>query len=252
MKTKQYAVEVLEKRSHGRYGKDVFQVWCLSETSKERAVEFGYEILAGMTYKEIIKDFVKKFNLKNLYPNEKNYQDFQPWKNIILGGISQIGERDVILAVQGKKPCGVMAFYEQDKQINLTHLAKWRASSSSDTKFVGKILMHHLFDVAGKKDALNISLYPSYCEPRGKNCKPFYLDLGFRHSAGGSLNLFGVNYAQKAAQLEYFFDYKKLKDQSYVDAKKQAIIDKAKSMGYSVEERSENGAVKLKLVKRVY
>ena len=80
--------------------------------------------------------------------------------------------------------------------------------------------MHHLFDVAGKKDALNISLYPSYCAPRGKNCKSFYLDLGFRHSAGGSLNLFGVNYAQKAAQLEYFFDYKKLKDQSYVDAKK--------------------------------
>lgn len=62
MKTKQYAVEVLEKRSHGRYGKDVFQVWCLSETSKERVVEFGYEILAGMTYKEIIKDFAEEHN----------------------------------------------------------------------------------------------------------------------------------------------------------------------------------------------
>ena len=169
---------------------------------------------------KIIKDFARNFNLKNLYPKEKSYLDFQPWENIILGGIYQIGERDVILAVQGKKPCGVMAFYEQDKQINLTHLAKWRANPSSNTKFVGKILMHHLFDVASKKDALNISLYPSYCEPRGKNCKPFYLDLGFRFSAGGSLNLFGVNYARKAAQLEYFFDYKKLKDQSYVDAKK--------------------------------
>ena len=60
MKTKQYAVEVLEKRSHGRYGKDIFQVWCLSETSKERAVEFGYEILAGMTFNEILKPFCEE------------------------------------------------------------------------------------------------------------------------------------------------------------------------------------------------
>ncbi len=43
-----------------------------------------------------------------------------------------------------------------------------------------------------------------------------------------------------------------LEKKSYVNAKKQAIIDKAKSMGYSVEEHVENGAVKLKLVKRVY
>lgn len=60
MKTKQYAVEVLEKTSHGKYGKDTFQVWCLSETSKARAVEFGYEILAGMTYREIIKDYCEE------------------------------------------------------------------------------------------------------------------------------------------------------------------------------------------------
>ena len=43
-----------------------------------------------------------------------------------------------------------------------------------------------------------------------------------------------------------------LEKQNYVEAKKQAIIAKAKSMGYSVEERNENGAVKLKLVRRVY
>ena len=60
MKTKQYGVEVLEKRSHGIHGKDTYQVWCLSETSKERAVEFGYEILAGMTFREILKEYCEE------------------------------------------------------------------------------------------------------------------------------------------------------------------------------------------------
>ncbi len=43
-----------------------------------------------------------------------------------------------------------------------------------------------------------------------------------------------------------------LERQSFVEAKKQAIIEKAKAMGYSVQERIENGAVKLKLIKRIY
>ncbi|MDE7330524.1 MAG: hypothetical protein K2N30_05525 [Clostridia bacterium] len=51
-------------------------------------------------------------------------------------------------------------------------------------------------------------------------------------------------------------DYEKkqlvLERQSFVDAKKKAIIAKARDMGYSVEERVENGTVKLKLIKRLY
>ncbi len=43
-----------------------------------------------------------------------------------------------------------------------------------------------------------------------------------------------------------------LENKSYIEAKKQSIIAKARSMGYSVEEKMENGAVKLKLIKRVY
>lgn len=43
-----------------------------------------------------------------------------------------------------------------------------------------------------------------------------------------------------------------LEQQSFVEAKKQAIIAKAKAKGYSVEERIENGTVKLKLIKRLY
>ena len=80
--------------------------------------------------------------------------------------------------------------------------------------------MHHLFDIANKNKVLNISLYPSYCKPRGKNCKSFYLDLGFKNSASGSMNLFGANYAQKAAQLENHFNYKNFGNQKEINAAK--------------------------------
>lgn len=44
----------------------------------------------------------------------------------------------------------------------------------------------------------------------------------------------------------------KLEQESFVQAKKEAIIQKAKTMGYSVQEQVENGTVKLKLIKRIY
>lgn len=53
-------------------------------------------------------------------------------------------------------------------------------------------------------------------------------------------------------RLDYERKKLELERQNFVEAKKQAIITKAKTMGYSVEERTENGTVKLKLIKRLY
>lgn len=53
---KQYAVEVLEKVSHGIYGKEKYTVWSLSETSKQRACYFAAEIVAGMTWRELLRE----------------------------------------------------------------------------------------------------------------------------------------------------------------------------------------------------
>ena len=57
---KQYAVEVLEKVSHGIYGKEKYTVWSLSETSKQRACYFAAEIVAGMTWREILKEALQE------------------------------------------------------------------------------------------------------------------------------------------------------------------------------------------------
>ena len=53
-------------------------------------------------------------------------------------------------------------------------------------------------------------------------------------------------------RLKYEREKLELEKKSYVQAKKQSIIEKAKSMGYSIQEQEENGVIKLKLIKRVY
>lgn len=54
--TRNYAVDVLEKYSHGIYGKERYTSWRLSETSKQRACNFAAEIVAGMTWQEILSE----------------------------------------------------------------------------------------------------------------------------------------------------------------------------------------------------
>ena len=53
---KQYAVEVMTKYSNGRYGKVKYTTWCLAETSKAKACSFACEILASMTWREILSE----------------------------------------------------------------------------------------------------------------------------------------------------------------------------------------------------
>jgi len=165
-------------------------------------------------------EFYENFDLKDLYPNLKSYEDFIIWQGIIKNGIEKIGFQDVILAVHNKKPCGIISFYEEDRQLNLTDLAKWRTEPNKDIFYIGKTLIHHLFDVAHKNDLINISLIPSNDTPRGKSCKDFYSQFGFRRTANNHLNLFAANYAQKAKDLEKFFDYKKINKSQEVDLNK--------------------------------
>ena len=53
MKEKQYAVEVLERYQHGRYGKRFYFGMYLPGFSKKDAESVGIETLAGMTFDEI-------------------------------------------------------------------------------------------------------------------------------------------------------------------------------------------------------
>lgn len=179
---------------------------------------------------DFAKSLIKNLNLEKLYPHEKSYTGFKEWKSIIESGFSGIGTKKVILAAQNKKPCGVMTFFEKDKQLNLSYIAKWRPRPNQDVSFVGKVLMHHLFDVADKESVLNISLVPSHCFPRGKNCREFYSQFGFRRSAQNTFNLFGADYKQKAKKLEDYFEFSNIENAPIIDSNKEFDISFSESI----------------------
>lgn len=52
-KEKQYAVEILEKMQHGRWGKDFYFGMYVPGFSKKDAEEVALEMVAGMTFNEI-------------------------------------------------------------------------------------------------------------------------------------------------------------------------------------------------------
>ena len=56
MKERQYEVEVYERYSHGCYGKQHYFGWILSSDKKANAESFAFEILAGMTPNELMKE----------------------------------------------------------------------------------------------------------------------------------------------------------------------------------------------------
>ena len=67
MKEKQYAVEVLEKYQHGKYGKTFYFGMYLPGFSKKDAENVGIEELAGMSFDEI--------NSRCVYPEQQ-----KPWQ----------------------------------------------------------------------------------------------------------------------------------------------------------------------------
>ena len=64
---------------------------------------------------------------------------------------------------------------------------------------------------------------------------------------------YGVRKLKKEEE-KFLYEKKKaeLEQEDFINAKKQAIILKAKEKGYSVKESVENGNIKLKLIKRIY
>lgn len=162
--------------------------------------------------KNFVTNLMHNIDLKKLYPKESNYDGFKGWYNIIQYALGNIGYNNVVLAVQNKRPCGVMSFGEEDYQLHLSYLAKWRTRPNKDTSFVGKVLMHHLFDYADENYQYNICLVPSRYTPRDKNSADFYSALGFEKGDERFMNLKEVDYKQKSKELEDYFEYKKIKN----------------------------------------
>lgn len=65
MKHKDYEVNIMEKYSHGCYGKTIYGGWVLNASSKANAETFAYDILLNMTYRDLIDEFFYKYQILN-------------------------------------------------------------------------------------------------------------------------------------------------------------------------------------------
>lgn len=162
--------------------------------------------------KPFLKKMAKRINLRKLYPGLKDYDGFSNWKNLIVNAVSRIESQETILAVSNKRPCGIMTYSQTPNGLLLSYLVKWRTKPNVDTPFVGKALMRNLFQNAVDNKSNWIKLTPAGCEPRGKNCRPFYYHLGFKEVNDGFMLQEKTPFQRICAQLDNYFEYKPVKD----------------------------------------
>lgn len=188
------------------------------------------------------KKMIECLDLKKLHPNTDNYSGFVPWKNIITGAVARIENEDVFLAVNNKRPCGILAYYDKSSKYTfLSRLASWPIKPDYKPEHIGKSLMRILFQHAKDNNIKGICLTPAECKPNGKSCKTFYSFLGFKASPKNSFSshwlLEDINFGSKCAQLDNFFEYKKIDNASDIDLNselclkfKDTLLEKAKAM----------------------
>ncbi len=161
------------------------------------------------------KRMASKINLKKLCPNETYKQGFKEWKNIIFEAVKNIQYNDnVILAVQDKRPCGIIDYMNSElNSFYLAALATWPIKPNQRIKMAGKALMRNIFQNTIEKDKERIWLRPSEITQNGKSCMDFYEHLGFEFDAcfmaidGGK-----THFSKRLAQLDNNFKYNEIKD----------------------------------------
>lgn len=181
------------------------------------------------TDKPFADRMVKKLNLEHLYPNQKDYNGFLAWKNIIKGAVSRIGLNEVFLAVHNKRPCGIIAFRnETNKTALLSRIATWPIKPEEKVEHAGKSLMRTLFQHVINENQEEIILTPSKYDPRGKSCKTFYSFFGFSPNNGGFSThwlLDGSEVRKKCAQLENAIDFKQINSSEEVNLNQKLTLN---------------------------
>lgn len=133
---------------------------------------------------------IKKINLENLYPQEKDKTWFDEWKNIIFQAIEDINmDYKGLLAVRRNKPCGIMSYNDSGAPgvCSIEHLASWPIKASDGTKGSGRAMMRMFFENMIPLNKNRAFVIPSQITPRNKTCEDFYKFVGFKSTPLGNL-----------------------------------------------------------------
>ena len=113
--------------------------------------------------KDIIEKIVQNLNLAKLLPSKVNAPNFNVWQNIIEATsdcIGNFGHQRIFLAVQDKKPCGLLLAMHNMKKAEVVTFATWPTAIEQKVKKAGSSLFTAFLNLAKQKKLKLVKLEP--------------------------------------------------------------------------------------------
>ncbi|DAB21046.1 TPA: hypothetical protein CPT85_08585 [Candidatus Gastranaerophilales bacterium HUM_21] len=175
----------------------------------------------------------EKINLEKMYPNLPEKKDFNKWKDMIFGAISNIefGAKG-FLAARKNKPCAILSFSDinSNQGFYIDHAASWPLAPNEGTKGAGKSIFRHILGKGAEENKKLARLVPDKLTPRGKNCNDFYKEIGFSKNEKYFTTEITANeqtngFKQSCEKLDKVMEYKKITDGTDTDLNSALNLD---------------------------
>ncbi len=177
--------------------------------------------------KDVIGEFIKRINLAQLLPSKTDAPNFNIWQEIIEMTGANIGNfkhQRVFLAVQDKKPCGLLlSTIQNKKQGEVVTFATWPIAAEQRVKKAGSALFTSFLNLAKQKKLQKVKLEPVLNGPT--DAVGFYQAHGmcFPDKYASVMTASQSRIAQTAAEKTEELNYTKLKHPFNV--KLQNVLD---------------------------
>ena len=111
----------------------------------------------------VVRQIIEAVNMEKLLPARLEYKNFSIWQKIINAAAAFLGQgkkQSAFLAVQNKKPCGIMLTNSNRKEGTVGIIATWPVKKDTKVKKAGSSLFTAFLDIAQRKGLRKISLEP--------------------------------------------------------------------------------------------
>lgn len=133
----------------------------------------------GRKDKDFMTKFLSQINMERLLPSKRNKKNFSVWQDLIqfMGDFMGTTARQrVFLAVQDKKPCGMLVSVCNKRKCELVGFATWPVGVEQKVKNAGRALFTAFLDVVSAKKCKNLKLEPILQGPT--DAVGFYKKMG--------------------------------------------------------------------------
>ena len=172
-----------------------------------------------------LNELLESLNLEKMYPNIPDKKDFDRWKDMLYGAITNIKfGSDGLLSARKSTPCSVMSYNDINNGtgIYLDHQAAWPIEPNQGTKCAGKSIMRHVFEKAVNEHKNFAMGVPERMSPRGKTSRDYLQELGFIENIKNATIEMHANeksnkFSDAIKKLDEIMDYQKIDNAAEVD-----------------------------------